>query len=276
MVISNYRELKKFYSKKQIIRDQIRDIVVSTLSFFNSISTNKHWIKFPYYHHVFDDEKINFNKQLQYYRNFGEFISFDDIMKLAEAGEKIDGRFFCISFDDGFRSCLTNALEILNQNNASSMFFLPTKYILDDSASSSNIHSSFFHNLNFSAEIEFLTWEDCKVLLDNKMEIGSHSVNHIPLSQLSDEKVISELQESKRIIESKLSINCNHFCSPIGIPGIDYFINRDPDLAKELGYKTFSSTERGHFIKKITPFHIKRDHVIAKWHVSQLRYFFSD
>ena len=112
-------------------------------------------------------------------------------------------------------------------------------------------------------------------MMQSNMTFGSHSVNHVRLIDLSDIEVERELRDSKEQIERELQIQCKHFCSPWGRPDIDFSIDRDPAIARQLGYRSFLTTRRGSAWHKPDPMMIERDHIIANWRKIQLRYFFS-
>lgn len=271
--IRTYADFKKFYGNSGRLRTVVRDTAVLTLSIGRSIKNTSGWIRFPYYHHVFDDERHGFTRQLNYMRDFGEFISLDDVVGLLNSGEIIDGRYFCITFDDGFKNCLTNAVPILLDKGAPAVFFMATGYINSDPEKDTQKLLGFF-DLG-TILIEFLSWQDCRDMSASGMTIGSHTVNHVRLAKLSEEEAQYELNASKTIIEKNLGQACNHFCSPFGIPNDDYNVERDPDLVRESGYMSMSTTERGATRKGGFPYEICRDHTLANWSNHQLRYFFS-
>jgi peptidoglycan/xylan/chitin deacetylase (PgdA/CDA1 family) len=62
-----------------------------------------------------DDECASFDKQLKYMKNIGDFISLDDAVTLLESNQSLCGRYFCITFDEGFKNCFTNAIPILQK-----------------------------------------------------------------------------------------------------------------------------------------------------------------
>ncbi len=271
--IQTYSEFKKFYGNGERLRAVARDTAVLTLSIGRSIKNTSGWIRFPYYHHVFDDERHGFIRQLNYMRNFGEFISLDDVVVLLNSGETIDGRYFCITFDDGFKNCLTNAVPLLLDMGAPAVFFIATGYIDSDSEKDTEKLLGFF-NLG-TILMEFLSWKDCRDMSACGMTIGSHTVNHVRLAKLSAEEAKHELDTSKTMIEENLGQVCNHFCSPFGIPELDYNVERDPKLVSESGYKSMSTTERGATLSGGHPYELCRDHILANWGNHQLRYFFS-
>ncbi|MDP1908156.1 MAG: hypothetical protein Q8K85_07645, partial [Hyphomicrobium sp.] len=58
-------------------RSAVRDLALRGLSLGRRIDGGG-WIRFPYYHHVFDDERRGFARQLDYLRRFGDFVSIDE------------------------------------------------------------------------------------------------------------------------------------------------------------------------------------------------------
>ena len=267
--IENFSDFLNAHSWQRQWRNRVRDAAVFLLSSFNHIPRQNHWIRFPYYHHVFNDERTDFASHLRYLQNFGDFISLDDALEILESDNLIQGRYFCITFDDGFKNCVTNAVPILIDQNVPATFFLPTRYI----GSSAKEASDFWYPLQIT--LEFLTWDDCRQMMQSNMTFGSHGVNHLRLIDLSDIEVERELRDSKEQIERELQIQCKHFCAPVGRPDIDYNINRDPTIARQLGYRSFLTTQRGSVWHKPDPMMIERDHIMVNWRKFQLRYFFS-
>ncbi len=64
----------------------------------------------------------------------------------------------------------------------------------------------------------YLSSQDVKSLVEAGMKIGSHANTHRLLPQLDEQEIISELSESKRILESIIESEVNEFCYPYGGP----------------------------------------------------------
>ena len=88
----------------QKLKESAREAAVCALSTSKSLSRNKGCIRFPFYHHVFDDERRGFERQLDVMKQHGDFLCMDDAIRLLEDGRQIDGCYFCLSFDDGLRT----------------------------------------------------------------------------------------------------------------------------------------------------------------------------
>ena len=269
--IQNYRELHRANSLKTRLRTFARDSLIFGLSLTGRPPRDTGWVRFPYYHHVFDDERSGFSRQLRYMRNLGEFVDLDDAIAILEAGKPPDGRYFCLTFDDGFRNCLTNGVPILLDHDAPCAFFVPTSYIGTTLETDAERIRRFYGPGR--SIIEFLDWDEVRAIDAAGMTIGSHTVSHSLLIDLTEQQVAQELEESKKVIEQQLGKPCDHFCAPRGRPGLDFDPERDPRIAAELGYRSFLATKRGSFQRVPPAMEVERDHTLALWGVYQLRYF---
>lgn len=274
---SNYRELEELYPRKRHLRSMLRDAAVFTLSIFSKRSLPGNWIRFPCYHHVFDDERSGFERHLRFFKKKGDFISVDEAVDILSSGKMLKGRYFCITFDDGFKNCATNALPILVENRCSAVFFVSTDYIGRDIEMDEDGVREFFSVCvdAYPRPVEFLSWDDCRTLIGSGMAIGSHASSHRPFNRLTDDEIRSEVMRSKQKIENELGVDCRHFGCPWGVPGRDYRRDVVPVIVKEAGYGSFFTGVRGANFNRADPFEIRRDGMLAKWGDYQLRYFFS-
>ncbi len=271
--VRTYRDFiagRSLYAKG---RDMARDALIQALSKVPASDTGENWIRFPFYHHVFDDEREDFRRQLDFMIGQGDFIGLDDAVAMLAAGDPIDGRYFCVTFDDGFKNWITNAVPILVDCHAPAAFFVVTRYIGTSLEDDRDLLLGFYEGGDLL--MEFLDWDDCREMADAGMTIGSHTMNHVHLAQLDEAGAEAELRESKEAIEAELGRACDHFCCPFGRENIDYLPGRDPDMARRAGYKSFLTTDRGKAEAGASPMKIRRDHLLAAWGDHQLRYFFS-
>ncbi|HLG37629.1 MAG TPA: polysaccharide deacetylase family protein [Nitrososphaera sp.] len=61
-----------------------------------------------------------------------------------------------------------------------------------------------------------MTWKQVQVMSAHGMEIGSHSMSHRSLSRIAPEEALSEIKNSKQIIENHIGKRCVHFAFPFG------------------------------------------------------------
>ena len=158
--------------------------------------------------------------------------------------------------------------DILVKYNIPCLFFIPTSFIDNDRSDEGDI---FFGNKKIG--IRFLDWNDCKEISNNKLfQFGSHSVNHQILSKLSYNECYNEIYNSKKIIEKKLNLKCNHFAPPVGI----FSRRRDIKIVRNLNYKSLSTTQRGMMNNTFKDHYlIKRHHLLGNWNINYLKYFFN-
>jgi len=266
-----YRDYVAGRSMARRVRDLARDAAVFALALGRSMGTGNGQIRFPYYHHVLDDERVGFARQLDYLRRFGEFIDLDTAVAMLESGTAIAGTYFCVTFDDGFKNCRTNGLPILAEKRVPAAFFLATRYVGTRSETDWDVLRGFYGG--GGPVVEFLDWDDCRAMIAASMTIGSHTVNHVRLADLDEEEAASEFTESKHVIEAETGQACVHFCCPWGRPGVHFDAKRDPGLARSVGYRSFLTTVRGGNAAGDSPMAVRRDHLLAGWGTHQLRYF---
>jgi peptidoglycan/xylan/chitin deacetylase (PgdA/CDA1 family) len=271
--VTNFREFESHIGFGKKLRTRVRDLTILSLSIGRSIGGQPGSIRFPYYHHVFDDECRGFSRQLDFFRRHGEFLSIDEAVKLLASGDPIDGNYFCITFDDGFKNNATNAVPILVEKEVPAAFFIVTGLIGTDYQKDRDRLLKFYDHGQIL--MEFLDWADCRQMVSAGMTIGSHTVNHARLSELDTAGASEEMAKSKSAIEENLGQSCEHFCIPFGLPDRDFNFHRDPRLASKSGYRSLLTAQRGANRMGSTPFFIKRDHTLANWGNYQLRYFFS-
>jgi peptidoglycan/xylan/chitin deacetylase (PgdA/CDA1 family) len=240
------RAMLRAGSWKLRVRHHLRKWAGKVLAWGARLPEGENWIFFPYYHFVFDDERRNFARQLKAMRQWGDFISLDDAVEALQAPGGVRGRYFCITFDDGFKNCYTNALPILMDHAVRAAYFLPTDFIgLDLDRDWERIRVFYAGSHYFRLPVDFLDWDDCRALQAAGMTLGSHTCRHVVLSSLSSEEADRELRESKRRIEEELGSPCRHFCAPKGTPGVHFDPEVHPLLARQIGYRSFLSTAYG-------------------------------
>jgi peptidoglycan/xylan/chitin deacetylase (PgdA/CDA1 family) len=272
--IRTYKAFNSRISLKARFRSKVRDTVVSCLAAKKDISKTKDCIHFPYYHHVFDDEVMSFGRQLRYLKNYGEFISLDEACDLLAKEKPFRGRYFCLTFDDGFSNTFSNMMDITSGLDVPSFIYLPTDYMgLRTNQKDELIKIRSFHP-NEPKNVTFLNWDNCREMLSNKVSFGSHTQSHAKLISLSVEKIELELKGSKEKIEKELDVPCLHLACPWGKIGVDFDSYITTSTAKDLGYKSVSSTNRGFNRYGVDLFTLKRDHVLCNWGNNQLRYLF--
>lgn len=126
-----------------------------------------------------------------------EFVSADEI---------VDGRAtaksLAITFDDGIRTAATNAAPVLRELGIPWTLFVVSGWADGDAR-------------GWAGDI-MMDWREIDNLASQGVHIGSHSVTHPNFSGLDTGRTAFELEESRRIIESRLGIKVDEFAIPFG------------------------------------------------------------
>jgi len=145
-------------------------------------------------------------------------------------GKKV-GKVVGITFDDGFKNNLTNALPILKK-----MGFSATCYIISQKIGGINewdLDKGIDEN-PLMDENEINEW------IESGMEIGSHSQNHVRLAECNIDIATTEIKQSRVDLETKFGHPIEHFCYPYG-----NYNDEIVTIAKASGYSTATTINRG-------------------------------
>ena len=144
-----------------------------------------------------------FEKQLVFFKkNNFQSIHCNEIKNTSK-------KKFIITFDDGYKDLLTNALPLLKKYN-----FKATCLIISNLIGKRNIWDEFNENIK---DKELMNLSDINYWLKNGMKIGSHSKNHKKLTKLDDKEKIDEIINSKNELESLTGTTIDSFCYPYGL-----------------------------------------------------------
>ena len=265
----SYEAIKGPVRIKDRIRTTLRD---AYLSVFDHVTPWPHdcFLRCLYCHFVFDDQVGPFTEVLNTLRQTGEFVDTDRAVAMVAGREPIDGRYFHLSFDDGFRSIIRNAMPILANLGIPAIFFVPSG-IIGASWDAAKIYS--LETTNNRAVMEIATWDDLKTARDCGIEIGSHTRTHARLSAIVDEdQLVHEIFASKQEIEDQLEVDCNYISWPFGT-------EKDVgplalNLIRDAGYRACFSAIRGAVKSNSNDLmRIPRHHFELHWPLSHIASF---
>ena len=141
------------------------------------------------YHMVNDEDNHysistqDFETQMNYLKEQGYTpISLLEFAKARKGKFDLPAKPIIITFDDGYVDNYTNAVPIME------------KY---------GMRGTIFIVVNEIGKKDYLSLEQLKDLEKRKIEIGSHTANHLPLATLSTEEKKSEIDKSKLLLEWK-------------------------------------------------------------------------
>ncbi|WP_176048762.1 polysaccharide deacetylase family protein [Burkholderia sp. BCC1644] len=144
---------------------------------------------------------------------------------------KHSGKVFGISFDDGFLNVLTHAMPVLDE-----LGFTATCYFVAGRFGGENDWDAGAD----TARSPLMTCEDMLVWRDHGHEIGSHTLDHVALSQVPGYESDHQVSESKRRLEALSGQRVESFCYPYG--DLDARVR---DQVADAGYGNATTTRRG-------------------------------
>lgn len=125
-----------------------------------------------------------------------------------------------LTFDDGFRSCLTEAVPLLRRLGVSATFYVCPGLL----------GGQHWHMPGEAGRL--LDKDEVGALVEAGMEVGSHSVSHPDLRLLDGGALTVELEESKAAVEEITGRPCRTLAYPYGLHD-----ERVESAAGEAGYE---------------------------------------
>jgi len=174
-----------------------------------------------YYHSVSDKERARFSAQMDDLIRWTKPVAIDKTMTL-----KNGVRYAAVTFDDGFKSVLDNALVELERRNIPATIFIPTGFI--------GKHPLWAKNRSYYNKNEqVVTSEQIHQLRKHRLiSVGSHCVSHTNLLLLPDADVRKELYESRTVLQSILEQEMKLISFPHGA-----YNEKIIKMAQEIGYE---------------------------------------
>jgi len=173
------------------------------------------------YHSVKSHEREQFAHQMDLLVRLASPVAGD----FTGRSEYRNRGFVAVTFDDGFQSILENALPILREKKIPATLFVPT----DSLGTRPGWITNERHR---DAAERLLTSDELRFVQQTGGLIGSHSVTHRPLTELSRAEALAELTESRQVLEKILGRNVDSFALPYGAGNADVL-----QLAARAGYQ---------------------------------------
>jgi len=180
----------------------------------------------------------DFVEELEYLAENGyQAVRLSDVY-LAMAGLKeLPAKSVALTFDDGGLDNYTVAFPLLKQYGFTATFFVITKTVGRDGQ---------------------MSWEQLQEMVAAGMSVQSHSVSHPDLRGVSDEKLRSELVDSRQAITEAVGEPGYAFCYPSGACD-----ERVVEAVRSAGYVMAVVTDKGEVLNPGAIFEIRRGRVQA-------------
>jgi peptidoglycan/xylan/chitin deacetylase (PgdA/CDA1 family) len=222
-----------------------------------------------YGHAVFPEHRATFREFLRDLKSIGDVVTTRTLLEIVASGKVPLGRYFHLSFDDGFANAFEVAAEELAAERIPATMFVTTDFVGADY----DTVARYFRKLrSYGRPVRIATWAQIYAAAAAGLEIGSHTRSHTRLSCIDHDgsQLRDEITVSKHVIEEKLGRFCESFAWPFGTMadiGPAGFA-----AIKAAGYTCCFTAVRGRILPgKTDPFIIPRHHVEFPWPRSHIR-----
>lgn len=183
----------------------------------------------PYFRTV--TTPATFARQVTYLQQNGyNAITLSEAVNLLQNELTIPSKSVVLTFDDGFRDFLTNAYPILEREHFRATVFVSSDYI----------------GKPFLNGRDCLNAREIRMLNEQGIEFGSHSVSHRKLVELTLPQLTHEVTASKHAIEDITGRDVGLFSYPYRFPEEDtHFTSELAELLNAEGYRAGVTTAIG-------------------------------
>jgi peptidoglycan/xylan/chitin deacetylase (PgdA/CDA1 family) len=160
---------------------------------------------------------------------------------LATPG-KIQGRTAVITFDDGYADNLAACEAMLKRGMRATWFVV-----------SGSVGREPVWPADGRPSGRLLNADELREMRESGMEIGSHTVNHVRLTELDDARLMQELADSKAMLEDMLGNAVGSFAYPYGA-----WDRRCAEAVRQAGYRAACTTRTGWALRDNDPYQLRR------------------
>ncbi|MGH4118763.1 polysaccharide deacetylase family protein [Clostridium sp.] len=178
-------------------------------------------------------------KQFQWLKDNGyTTITLDDLYNYFKNNKPIPKKSVVLTFDDGYVDNYTNMYPIIKEFGFNATVFIITNTVDKDP--------------------KYLTSAELKEMNANGIDIESHTVDHDILGEISYEKQLETLKDSKAFLENLLNKKVNYIAYPEGS-----YNSSTPKAAEDAGYSMGVSTDGRWSSKKDGMYKLERVYISA-------------
>jgi peptidoglycan/xylan/chitin deacetylase (PgdA/CDA1 family) len=222
------------------------------------------------YHLVLREDRKRFAQHLAFLMDHYRLVTVGEMIR--SRGQGNESPLAAITFDDGFRVLMFDALELLEKHSIKATFFVPTGFIelgtdpLQAAAFSLRAHY-------YQRPLAPMAIDDLRQLQSLGHEIGSHGVSHLSLNAISRALATRELEESRVRLATWLDAEPIGFAYPYG--DLDSSVGEPPEWVAAAGYRYAVTLRRGAIHAGTDLMRLPREHAEGRWRVRDLQYFLS-
>ncbi len=204
------------------------------------------WLAYPAagvpilaYHMVSDEPEVysvnqgDFETQMRYLAEQGyAAISLAELFDAAAGKAALPARPVIITFDDGYEDNYSSALPIMEKYGMKATVFVIAGSV---------------------GQPGYLSWQQIQDMHNRHTEIGSHTMTHVALNELTPPDLIREVVESKTLLEENLHVPVDFLAYPYG-----QFNTAVKETLRQAGYRGACSGIAGLNLWGGDPYALKR------------------
>jgi len=173
-----------------------------------------------------------FKAQMSMFKWLGyQVISLDEAVAGLAGGLALPDKPLVLTFDDAYVDFLEQAAPVLKAHGYPATVYAVSNLIGQTSSWDAGIGPD---------PAPLMTASQLREVQDMGFSIGSHSCSHVRLAQLADDRIASELRDSKSALEDMLGRRVDHFCYPYGSHDL-----RCVEATAQAGYLSATTCQRG-------------------------------
>ncbi len=181
-----------------------------------------------------------FDEQMAVVRELGyQVVSLDAVLDHVAGIRPLPPGAVLITFDDGYRDILENALPVLRRHGYPAVIFVPIGYLDDARPLPHEEHLAVQGFVNPT-----LNWDELPELEAGGIRVESHGISHRPLADLDVDEAAREITLSKLRLEERLGRSVRAFAYVKGSEA--HYRPVHLSLLKQAGYEiAFTSVSGG-------------------------------
>ncbi|MFN2627198.1 MAG: polysaccharide deacetylase family protein [Gaiellaceae bacterium] len=192
---------------KQALKNGVYRALGETATGLRAVNGDARTLRVLMYHKVNDlignrmsmpvsifDEQMAQLRELRY-----AVVDLDAVLSHYVGGEPLPAGAVLITFDDGYRDNLDNAVPILEKHHYPAVQFVPLGYVGDPLPLPHEEHLAARGVVNRTVD-----WDELAELERHGVRIESHGISHRPLADLEIDEAAREIVVSKLRLEDKL------------------------------------------------------------------------
>ncbi len=180
-----------------------------------------------------------FDEQLHRLTELGyNVVDLDTVIDHYSRGGALPDRAVLITFDDGYRDTLENALPVLERYGFPAVIFIPVAYMEDETPLPHETHL-----VAHGVRNRTLDWGLMRELDASGVRVESHGIAHRPLAEVPLDEAVREIAVSKLTLEEQLGRPVRGYAYVKGSEA--HFHPVHESILKQAGYEiAFTSISR--------------------------------